>query len=158
MVDKGANYIEPDLPHGHSPPPPLSIPQTSHYYVQSQPQPSMQQTYSRPNSSFFAYGLAYPATPSASSATSSPPFSPSEYTPQYAQSHHCNASASSQQIVSPQFTRAQSHYELVKLEEGSYNTHYSLPAHTNRHSTNLPAFTAGQPTMPHWPTYSAERA
>ncbi|EMD36948.1 hypothetical protein CERSUDRAFT_114860 [Gelatoporia subvermispora B] len=156
MVDQGG-YIEPNSPHGHSPPPPLSIPQTSHQYAQSQAQPTMQQTYSRPNSSFFAYGLAYPATPSASSATSSPPFSPSEYAPQHAQSHHRNASASSQHIVSPQYTHAHNHYELVKLEEESYNTHHSLPTHTNGYSTNLPAFTTSQATMPHWQTYSAER-
>ncbi|OCH90479.1 hypothetical protein OBBRIDRAFT_754871 [Obba rivulosa] len=92
FVDQDSAYIESSSPHNHSPPPPLSLPQSSHHYAQSQSQPNMQQAYPRPNSSsFLAYGIAYPATPSASSATSSPPFSASivSISASYALQHNC---------------------------------------------------------------------
>ncbi|KAH9947870.1 hypothetical protein B0H21DRAFT_736745 [Amylocystis lapponica] len=142
----------------HSPPPPLLIPSPTNYQQNNSQPPS---AYPRQQSSSLlpSYGFNYqmPSTPSGSSSTSSPSFSPSDYAPSSASHPQHRHHLTSTHSMLPPFSHTANQYELVKLEDDNYHQNHPV-SHGNGYSTTLPPFGSSQPAVNHWQAYSAERA
>jgi len=145
-------YLSPDLsPHPDilSRPPPLTIPQPMPHH--SYPNPHQN---SGPGSLFNLHGPAFqmPNTPSGSSSTSSPPFSPAQMqAPSISPVGH-RPSLASHQISN---YSGSNHYGSVKVEEEGY----SQSSNHQPHNYTLPSFAHGDHGgMDSWHTYSSERA
>ncbi|KAF8064920.1 hypothetical protein FPV67DRAFT_1500702 [Lyophyllum atratum] len=149
-------------PHGGDPirPPPLTIPQPmTHHYSYT---PSNPHGVSGPSPMFNLHAPAFqmPNTPSESSATSSPPFSPAQMQePLHSPVNHRPSSMAGPQTLS-NYAPRHNHYGSVKVEEDHYasshhqqnNGHYPLPPsdpYTHEHTSH------GMEN--HWHTYSSER-
>ncbi|KAG6832869.1 hypothetical protein H0H87_012802 [Tephrocybe sp. NHM501043] len=129
-------------PQIHEPirPPPLTIPQSmTHHY----PYTSSNQHALSGSSSLFSLhaspAFQMPNTPSGSSATSSPPFSPAQMQePLHSPVEHRPSPMTGTQNMTNYSSRT-GHYSQVKVEEDSYVTqhgHYSLPPPTESYSHN----------------------
>ncbi|KAJ6565460.1 hypothetical protein DFH09DRAFT_1157406 [Mycena vulgaris] len=150
-------------------PPPLTIPQSSlphHYNVSAHPPNHTSSSHSAGPSMFGLNGPPFqlPNTPSGSSSTSSPPFSP-------AQMHSSNSPVSHRPLSTPHslssYSQGGGQYNVsVKAEDENYassNQHQSNH-HPSSHSSHghytLPPFSQTMPdhAMDNWHGYSAERA
>ncbi|KAJ2916221.1 hypothetical protein MD484_g4217, partial [Candolleomyces efflorescens] len=112
------NYLSNESPHLIERPPPLTIPQPlSHHYGGV---PSHNGSQNGPSSVFNLHGPAFqmgPNTPSGSSATSSPPFSPIQM-----QAHHGSQYSNSVKVE-------EDSYPVSNHQSSSMNYSYSNPQH-----------------------------
>jgi len=164
-------YIGTDASHPDTlpRPPPLTIPQPlSHQYnnIQSHNSSSAHGVSSNGSSLFNLNAPAFhqlPNTPSGSSSTSSPPFSPS-------QMNHSSHSPANSRPGSLSHTLSNnyhsSHYGSVKVEDDHYgvrsSNHHNHNGQSNHYHTTLPPFAHTVPEAAdidnwHTHTYSAER-
>ncbi|KAJ6588220.1 hypothetical protein B0H19DRAFT_1098399 [Mycena capillaripes] len=152
-------------------PPPLTIPQSSlpHHYPVSSSHPSNHSTssHSGPGSSMFGLNgppFQIPNTPSGSSSTSSPPFSPAQMHSSNSPVNHRPTLAAPHGLSS--YSQQGSQYVSVKAEDeyASSNHHPSNHHHPSSHSSHgytLPPFSQTMPDhgMDNWHHgYSSERA
>ncbi|KAF8665039.1 hypothetical protein AX16_000651 [Volvariella volvacea WC 439] len=154
----------PDEPYGVADtdslhrPPPLSIPQPLSHHYPGVTNGSHHQSNSTSNSLFNIHnsGFPLPNTPSASSSTSSPPFSPAQMqqTPAHSPVNH-RPPVSNHHVMSNY--AHPNHYGSVKVEDEAYvssshhahNPNYPLPPYANGTSDN---------GLESWHPYSSERA
>ncbi|KAJ7598764.1 hypothetical protein C8J56DRAFT_914954 [Mycena floridula] len=134
-------------------PPPLTIPQPSLAHHSSSYTTSAHSAHN--NSLFGLHGAGFqmPHTPSGSSSTSSPPFSPAQmqapsispvgHRPPLSATHISNYSASN-------------HYDSVKVEEDGYS--HSSSHQQPHHNYTLPFPHSDHGSVDNWHTYSSERA
>ncbi|KAJ7151354.1 hypothetical protein C8R43DRAFT_1004907 [Mycena crocata] len=153
-------------------PPPLTIPQSQsqsalHYVSTQSANPSHTSAgHSGPSSNMFSLNgppFQIPNTPSGSSSTSSPPFSP-------AQMHSSNSPVSHRPPLSTthglsSYSQTPSgQYVNVKEEESYAANHHGSNHHASSHSNHghytLPPFSQTMPdhAMDNWHSYSSERA
>ncbi|KAK0484480.1 hypothetical protein IW261DRAFT_1456806 [Armillaria novae-zelandiae] len=133
------------------PPPPLTIPHGSQYGNVSSHNSGSNSLYSINTPTF-----QMPNTPSGSSATSSPPFSPAQMHPSNSPVNPRPPLSSHQGLSN--HSNGGGHYGAVKVEDENYAAHHA--SHTNNHYSNpLPSFYS-QPDhgMDTWHSYSSERA
>jgi len=151
-------------------PPPLTIPQSAlphHYNVSTHPPNHTSSSHAGP-SMFSLNGPPFqiPNTPSGSSSTSSPPFSP-------AQMHSSNSPVSHRPPLSTphglsSYSQSGGQYVSVKAEDENYasSNHHGHQSnnHPSSHSSHghytLPPFSQTMPdhAMDNWHGYSSERA
>lgn len=164
-------YIGPDASHPDTlpRPPPLTIPQplSHHQYgtIPSHNSSSGHGVASNGSSLFNLHAPAFhqmPNTPSGSSSTSSPPFSP-------AQMNHSSHSPANSRPTSLSHSTLPSnyhsnHYGSVKVEDDHYGSsnHHNHNGQSNHYHTTLPPFAQTVPEAAdidswHAHTYSAER-
>jgi len=160
-------YMPQDAPHGDRPPP-LTIPQplSHHQYgnIPSHNGTSGHANVSSNSSSLFnLHAPAFhhiPHTPSGSSSTSSPPFSP----PQMQHTSHSpvNSRPSSLSHHSLPSNYHSNHYGSVKVEDDHYSStnHHNHNGPSGHYHTTLPPFAQTVPDteVDNWHAYSAERA
>ncbi|GLB39614.1 hypothetical protein LshimejAT787_0701240 [Lyophyllum shimeji] len=155
-------YLSPSdtPPHGDPiRPPPLTIPQpTPHHYSYTH---SSAHGVSGPSSMFSLHAPAFqmPNTPSGSSATSSPPFSPAQMQePLHSPANQRPPTMSGLQNMSNYGPR-QNHYVPVKVEEEHYaSSHHQQSGHYSLHPTNSYTHENTSNGMEnHWHGYSSER-
>ncbi|KAF9458265.1 hypothetical protein BDZ94DRAFT_1271043 [Collybia nuda] len=137
-------------------PPPLTIPQPmSHHYSHISPNPSHN---SSTMYSLHAPAFQMPNTPSGSSATSSPPFSPTQMQePLHSPANHRPPILNDQ--VMSNYSHRTNHYGPVKVEEDHYASSHQHQQH-NGHYPIASQYTHPAPdnTMNSWNGYSSERA
>ncbi|KAJ7608442.1 hypothetical protein FB45DRAFT_946728 [Roridomyces roridus] len=148
-------------------PPPLTIPSQSalphHYPASAHPSNHSSSSHTGPTSSSM-FGLnpppapfQIPNTPSGSSSTSSPPFSP-------AQMHSSNSPVSHRPSLSglSSYSQSGSQYQPVKAEDEYSSNHHQSNHHSSSHSSHgytLPPFSQTMPEhVDNWHGYSSERA
>ncbi|KAJ7337496.1 hypothetical protein B0H14DRAFT_2810044 [Mycena olivaceomarginata] len=169
-------YISPATSSSHndvlSRPPPLTIPQSSlphHYNVSAHPSTHTSSGHSGASSMFGLNGPPFqiPNTPSGSSSTSSPPFSPGA---QMHPSSNSPVNHNHRPTLAPPhnlsgYSQPGSQYVSVKAEdEYSPSTHHQSNHHPSSHSSHghytLPPFSQTMPdhAMDNWHGYSSERA
>ncbi|KAJ7856567.1 hypothetical protein B0H13DRAFT_1177948 [Mycena leptocephala] len=150
-------------------PPPLTIPQSAlphHYNVSAHP--SNHSSSSHPGGPSSMFGLngppfQIPNTPSGSSSTSSPPFSPAQMHSSNSPVNHRPTLATPHGLSS--YSQPSSQYVSVKAEDeyASSNHHQSnhhQPSHSSHGHYTLPPFSQTMPDHPmdNWHGYSSERA
>ncbi|KAG1778835.1 hypothetical protein EV702DRAFT_1092411 [Suillus placidus] len=160
-------YMPQDAPHGDRPPP-LTIPQpiSHHQYgnIPSHNGTSSHGGVSGNSSSLFnLHAPAFhhiPHTPSGSSSTSSPPFSPSQM--QHSSHSPVNSRPSSLSHHPLPSSYHSNHYGSVKVEDDHYSSsnHHNHNGPSNHYHTTLPPFaqTVPETEVDNWHAYSAERA
>ncbi|KAH7883095.1 hypothetical protein F5I97DRAFT_177690 [Phlebopus sp. FC_14] len=164
-------YMGPDPSHPDTltRPPPLTIPQPlSHHQYSNVPSHNSSSGHGVSSTGSSVFNLHAPAfhqmpnTPSGSSSTSSPPFSPAQMN----HSSHSPATSRPASLSHPTLSNNyhSSHYGSVKVEDdhyGSSNGHHSHNGQPNHYHTTLPPFAQTVPEaadIDSWHTYSAERA
>ncbi|PFH47599.1 hypothetical protein AMATHDRAFT_77129 [Amanita thiersii Skay4041] len=141
-------YLSPSDTPPHDPrPPPLTIPQpVPHHYNTVTP------SNGNAGSAMFnlhAHGFQMPNTPSGSSATSSPPFSPAQMHPPSQSPITQRPSTMPNHHVLSNYSQNQ--YGAVKVEDENYqssNHHYSMPSYNGVTAEN---------GLDSWHAYSSER-
>ncbi|KAK7042517.1 BZIP domain-containing protein [Favolaschia claudopus] len=163
-----------DEPYGNSGgpshndrPPPLTIPQSAlphhHYNVSAHSSGHTSSSHSGPSSVFGLNGPPFhvPNTPSGSSSTSSPPFSP-------AQMHSTNSPINHRPTLAPPpglSSYSSGQYVSVKAEDdyappSHHQSHHHGSSHSGHSSYTLPPFSQTMPdhALDNWHGYSSERA
>ncbi|KAF8961411.1 hypothetical protein BDZ97DRAFT_1829173 [Flammula alnicola] len=151
-------------PHGPEtssrPPPPLTIPQPLSHHYGSMSSNSTTHSSNQSGSLFNLHGaptFQMPNTPSGSSATSSPPFSPIQMQPsshlpmdhrQHISDHHAMSN----------YSQPTAHYNSVKVEDD----HYNAASHPSHHTSMQYSYSGNQSqnhsSMDWHSAYSSERA
>ncbi|KAN0094467.1 hypothetical protein V8E55_002754 [Tylopilus felleus] len=168
-------YINPDASHPDTlpRPPPLTIPQPlSHHQYSNVPSHNSSSAHGVSSNGSSLFNLHAPAfhqlpnTPSGSSSTSSPPFSPTQMNHSSHSPAHSRPSSLSHTTLSNNYHS--NHYGSVKVEDDHYgssnhhNHHHNGQSNHYHHSTTLPPFAHTVPETGdidswHAHTYSAER-
>ncbi|KAI6014982.1 hypothetical protein F5J12DRAFT_512260 [Pisolithus orientalis] len=173
MDDLYMQAPDPSHPETLTRPPPLTIPQPlSHQQYSSIPPHNSSSAHgvSGTGSSLFnlhapAFHHQMPNTPSGSSSTSSPPFSPAQMN----HSSHSPANSRPSSMAHPLPNNYHSSYGSVKVEDDQYGSSNNHHNHHNNHNgqanhyhnTTLPPFAQAVSEtgdIDSWHTYSAERA